>query len=112
MPKRVLLGVVVSNKNDKTVVVEVERRFTHPLLKKTVRRSKKYHAHDEANQYKVGDNVDILQRQRVDAEGGAVDALGVERAHPHGVGLLVNIGAHDHRRRPQDGRGRVGGDDH
>jgi small subunit ribosomal protein S17 len=59
MPKRVLLGVVVSNKNDKTVVVEVERRFTHPLLKKTVRRSKKYHAHDEANQYKVGDNVAI-----------------------------------------------------
>ena len=41
MPKRVLLGVVVSNKNDKTIVVEVERRFTHPLLKKTVRRSKK-----------------------------------------------------------------------
>ena len=47
MPKRVLQGVVVSDKNDKTVVVEVERRYTHPLLKKTVRRSKKYHAHDE-----------------------------------------------------------------
>lgn len=59
MPKRVLTGVVVSDKNDKTVVVEVERRFTHPLLKKTVRRSKKYHAHDEANSFKVGDIVRI-----------------------------------------------------
>ncbi|MFM1816522.1 MAG: ribosomal protein [Pseudomonadota bacterium] len=59
MPKRVLNGVVVSDKNDKTVVVEVERRFTHPLLKKTVRRSKKYHAHDETNRYKVGDKVRI-----------------------------------------------------
>ncbi len=59
MPKRVLLGVVVSDTNDKTVVVEVERRFTHPLLKKTVRRSKKYHAHDEDNRFKVGDNVAI-----------------------------------------------------
>lgn len=59
MPKRILSGVVVSDKNDKTIVVEVERRFTHPLLKKTVRRSKKYHAHDEANTYKVGDKVRI-----------------------------------------------------
>jgi small subunit ribosomal protein S17 len=57
MPKRVLQGVVVSDKNNKTVVVEVERRFTHPLLKKTVRRSKKYHAHDEANAHKTGDKV-------------------------------------------------------
>jgi small subunit ribosomal protein S17 len=59
MPKRVLQGVVVSDKNDKTVVVEVERRFTHPVLKKTVRRSKKYHAHDETNAYKAGDFVSI-----------------------------------------------------
>ena len=59
MPKRVLQGVVVSDKNDKTVVVEVERRFTHPVLKKTVRRSKKYHAHDEANVFKTGDFVSI-----------------------------------------------------
>ncbi len=49
MPKRVLQGVVVSDKNDKTIVVEVERRYTHPLFKKTVRRTKKYHAHDEKN---------------------------------------------------------------
>ncbi len=47
MPKRILQGIVVSDKNTKTIVVEVERRYTHPLLKKTVRRSKKYHAHDE-----------------------------------------------------------------
>ena len=59
MPKRILQGVVVSDKNDKTVVVEVERRYTHPLLKKTVRRSKKYHAHDATNQFKVGDLVNI-----------------------------------------------------
>ena len=59
MPKRILQGIVVSDKNDKTVVVQVERRFTHPVLKKTVRRSKKYHAHDEANKYKVGDIVSI-----------------------------------------------------
>ena len=49
MPKRILQGVVVSDKQDKTVVVKVERRFTHPRLKKTVRRTKNYHAHDEAN---------------------------------------------------------------
>ena len=61
MPKRILQGVVVSDKNDKTVVVEVERRYTHPLFKKTVRRSKKYHAHDEANAAKTGDIVRIQE---------------------------------------------------
>ena len=65
MPKRVLQGVVVSDKNDKTVVVEVERRYTHPLLKKTVRRSKKYHAHDEANTFKVGDIVRIEESRPI-----------------------------------------------
>ena len=59
MPKRILQGTVVSDANDKTVTVNVERRFTHPLLKKTVRRTKKYRAHDETNQYKVGDIVQI-----------------------------------------------------
>ena len=54
MPKRVLQGTVVSDANDKTVVVRVERRFTHPVMKKTVRRSKKYQAHDEANVAKIG----------------------------------------------------------
>jgi small subunit ribosomal protein S17 len=59
MPKRILQGVVVSDKQDKTIVVKVERRFTHPLLKKTVRRTKNYHAHDEANHCKVGETVSI-----------------------------------------------------
>jgi len=61
MPKRVLQGTVVSDKNDKTVVVRVDRAFTHPVLKKTVRRSKKYHAHDEANAAKAGDVVWIQE---------------------------------------------------
>jgi small subunit ribosomal protein S17 len=59
MPKRILQGTVVSDKQDKTVVVKVERRFTHPLLKKTVRRTKNYHAHDENNVAKVGQTVRI-----------------------------------------------------
>jgi small subunit ribosomal protein S17 len=59
MPKRILQGVVVSNKSEKTVVVQVERRFTHPVLRKTVRLTKKYHAHDEANACKEGDIVRI-----------------------------------------------------
>ena len=61
MPKRTLQGVVVSDKQDKTVVVRVERRFTHPVMKKTVRRSKKYHAHDEANAYKTGEIARIVE---------------------------------------------------
>ena len=61
MPKRVLQGVVVSDANAKTVVVEVERRFIHPVMGKTVRRSKKYHAHDENKTYKVGDLVRIRE---------------------------------------------------
>ena len=83
MPKRVLQGVVVSDKNDKTVVVRVERRFTHPLLQKTVRRSKNYHAHDEKNEFKVGEMVWIeecaadLQAETVD---GAAARAGGELA--------------------------------
>jgi small subunit ribosomal protein S17 len=65
MPKRVLQGVVVSDKNDKTIVVQVERRYTHPLLKKTVRRTKKYHAHDEQNSFKVGDQVSIEETRPI-----------------------------------------------
>jgi small subunit ribosomal protein S17 len=61
MPKRVLQGVVVSDKNAKTVVVDVERRFTHPVMGKTVRRTKKYHAHDEKDEFKVGDIVRIRE---------------------------------------------------
>jgi len=61
MPKRILQGVVVSDKQQKTVVVKVERRFTHPLFKKTVRRTKNYHAHDEEGKFKVGDLVAIQE---------------------------------------------------
>jgi small subunit ribosomal protein S17 len=61
MPKRVLSGTVVSNKNDKTVVVRVERAYTHPVLMKTVRTSKKYYAHDPENKHKVGETVEIQE---------------------------------------------------
>ena len=59
MPKRILQGVVVSDKQDKTVVVSVERQVMHPVYKKFVKKSKKFAAHDENNQYKVGDQVSI-----------------------------------------------------
>ena len=65
MPKRTLWGEVTSTKQNKTVTVEVERRFTHPLFKKTVRRTKKYHAHDENNECKVGDRVWIEETRPI-----------------------------------------------
>jgi len=65
MPKRQLQGVVVSDKQDKTVIVRVDRRFTHPVMKKTVRRSKKYHAHDATNEYSVGDIVWIEEHSPI-----------------------------------------------
>ena len=65
MPKRTLQGVVVSDKQDKTVVVRVERRFTHPEMKKTIRRSKTFHAHDEKNEFKVGDLVQIEEHKPI-----------------------------------------------
>jgi small subunit ribosomal protein S17 len=61
MPRRVLTGVVVSDKNEKTVVVRVDRRVSHPIYKKTIARSKKYAAHDEKGQFKVGDKVQIIE---------------------------------------------------
>ncbi|MBD3676872.1 MAG: 30S ribosomal protein S17 [Rhodobacteraceae bacterium] len=61
MPKRILQGTVTSDKNDQTVTVSVERRFTHPVLKKTIRKSKKYRAHDPKNEFKVGDMVRIQE---------------------------------------------------
>ncbi len=61
MPKRILQGVVISDLNSQTVTVSVERRFKHPVLQKTIRRSKNYRAHDEANSFKVGDNVRIIE---------------------------------------------------
>jgi small subunit ribosomal protein S17 len=61
MPKRILQGVVTSDANAQTVTVSVERRFTHPVLKKTIRKSKKYRAHDEQNTFKKGDTVRIQE---------------------------------------------------
>ncbi|MFN8509850.1 MAG: 30S ribosomal protein S17 [Deinococcaceae bacterium] len=60
MPKKILAGVIVSDKANKTVTVKVERKFKHPLYGKVVTRSKKYAAHDEANEFKMGDRVEIV----------------------------------------------------
>jgi small subunit ribosomal protein S17 len=61
MPKRILTGVVTSNQNQQTVTVSVERRYKHPLLQKTIRKSKKYRAHDENNTFNVGEQVRIQE---------------------------------------------------
>ena len=65
MPKRILQGVVVSDKGDKTIVVRVERRVMHPVYKKFIMRSKKYAAHDEANAFKTGDQVRIEESRPI-----------------------------------------------
>jgi small subunit ribosomal protein S17 len=65
MPKRILTGTVVSDKTDKTVVVKVERRVKHPLYGKIVKRSKKYHAHDESNDFKTGETVRIEETRPI-----------------------------------------------
>ncbi|CAM3161552.1 30S ribosomal protein S17 [Sphingomonas antarctica] len=85
MPKRVLTGTIVSDKGDKTVVVNVERKVKHPLYGKIIRRTKKYHAHDEGNVFKLGQTVRIeecapmskLKTWKV-IEGGGVADTGVE----------------------------------
>ena len=61
MPKRIMQGVVVSDMMEKTIVVNVERKFPHPLYKKFIKRSKRYHVHDEDNQFKMGDIVNIQE---------------------------------------------------
>ena len=61
MTKKILEGKVVSDKSNKTIVVEVKRRFAHPFYGKVISRSKKYHAHDEKNKYKEGDNISIIE---------------------------------------------------
>ena len=65
MTKRVLKGKVVSSKGNKTIVVEVKRKFQHPFYGKVISRSKKYHAHDEMNEYKVGDLVSIVESKPI-----------------------------------------------
>ena len=61
MPKKVLTGIVVSDKPNKTITVMVERKYSHPVLKKVVKVRKKYNAHDESNKYKNGDKVSIIE---------------------------------------------------
>ncbi len=92
MPKRVLTGTVVSDKGDKTVVVRVERRVKHPLYGKIIKRSKKYHAHDDANAYREGEMVRIQEcapisklkswtvLERVGAAPAAVETPEAEKA--------------------------------
>ncbi len=94
MPKRVLQGVVVSDKQDKTVVVKVERRFTHPVLKKTVRRTKNYHAHDEGNAAKVGDTV-LIQESRPYSKLKTSELVngGAPEGSQQGSGLLDKVKA-------------------
>jgi small subunit ribosomal protein S17 len=84
MPKRVLTGTVVSDKADKTVVVRVERRVKHPLYGKIIRRSKKYHAHDEANAFKAGEQVRIQERAPLSKlkTWEVIDRIGVAKATP------------------------------
>ena len=65
MPRRVLQGVVVSDKQDKTITVSVERQVMHPVYKKFIKKSKKYAAHDENNQFKVGDTVRIIESRPI-----------------------------------------------
>lgn len=65
MPKRILEGKVVSDKGEKTITVLVERKYLHPIYKKTVRSSKKYRAHDENNSFKVGDKVQIQESRPI-----------------------------------------------
>ena len=61
MTKKVLNGKVIKDKNDKTIVVLVKRKYSHPFFKKVINSSKKYHAHDEKNMFKIGDNVKIIE---------------------------------------------------
>jgi small subunit ribosomal protein S17 len=65
MPKRILSGTVVSSKSDKTIVVKVTRRVKHKLYKKIISLSKKYHAHDEDNSFKIGDTVKIMESKPI-----------------------------------------------
>ena len=94
MPKRTLQGVVVSDKQAKTVVVRVDRRFTHPIYKKTIRRSKNYHAHDENNEFKPGDH-GVDRGKQADLEVEALDR-GPGRTEENGL-ISVRPGRTDYQ---------------
>ena len=84
MPKRTLQGVVVSDKQDKTVIVRVERRFAHPVMGKVVRRSNKFHAHDEKNEFSVGDLVWIEEHTPISKLKRWIVKEGEKRARTEG----------------------------
>ena len=65
MPKKILDGVVVSDRRDKSITVIVERKYQHPVLNKVIKTKKKYHAHDEKNSYKIGDKVSIIEAKPI-----------------------------------------------
>ena len=65
MPKRILSGIVVSSNANKTIIVDISRRIKHKLYKKIIRRTKKYHAHDENNEFKAGDMVSIIESKPI-----------------------------------------------
>ena len=65
MPKRILSGVVISSNSNKTITVDVTRRIKHKLYKKIIRQTKKYHVHDEKNEFKIGDNVSIIESKPI-----------------------------------------------
>lgn len=100
MPRRILQGTVVSDKMDKTVVVKVERSVMHPLYKKFIRRSKKYHAHDPENRFRIGDVVRIRECRPISrtkswevltADEAAQDRSALEAVRETGAGLVAGV---------------------
>ena len=65
MTKKILKGKVIKDKNNKTIVVLVKRKFIHPFFEKVINSAKKYHAHDENNKFKIGDNVEIIESKPI-----------------------------------------------
>ena len=109
MPKRVLTGTIVSDKTDKTVVVRVERRVKHPLYGKIIRRSKKYHAHDEGNEFKEGQIVRIEETRPISKLKtwrvlGTADANAPQAQAEEQAGEQGQVAEED----PGQGRGRDG----
>ena len=91
MPKRILQGVVTSDKNDQTITVSVERRFKHPVLQKTIRKSKKYRAHDEKNSFKTKQINEICNFHSIKCEqiNNINDALKYFRSHQQKIYLIT-----------------------
>ena len=112
MPKRVLTGTVVSDKTDKTVVVRVERRVKHPLYGKIIKRSKKYHAHDEGNEFKEGELVRIEETRPISklktwrvlsrADAAAADAQAEEKAEAKAKGRKAKAAKSDAEAEPAE----------